>query len=78
MTAKQTMVSLGGAYTKHPQIKISHTELFHGDGTHLSKLGNDLFLNNLQGAIEHIMGVKIDKNQVMQFYPHWHWSAVSI
>lgn len=56
--AIKTMVSLGGAYIKHPQIKISHTQLFHSDGTHLSKLGNDLFLNNLQGAIEHIMGVK--------------------
>uniref|UniRef100_A0A8W8J6G5 SGNH hydrolase-type esterase domain-containing protein n=1 Tax=Magallana gigas TaxID=29159 RepID=A0A8W8J6G5_MAGGI len=56
--AIKTMVSLGGAYIKHPKIKISHTQLFHSDGTHLSKLGNDLFLNNLQGAIEHIMGVK--------------------
>uniref|UniRef100_A0A8W8M4Z2 Tyr recombinase domain-containing protein n=1 Tax=Magallana gigas TaxID=29159 RepID=A0A8W8M4Z2_MAGGI len=56
--AIKTMVSLGGAYIKHPQIKISHTQLFHSDGTHLSELGNDLFLKNLQGAIEHIMGVK--------------------
>lgn len=46
--AIKTMVSLGGAYIKHPQIKISHTQLFHSDGTHLSKLGNDLFLNNLR------------------------------
>lgn len=56
--AIKTMVSLGGAYIKHTQIKISRTQLFHSDSTHLSKLGNDLFLNNLQGAIEHIMGVK--------------------
>lgn len=48
----------GRGHTKHPQIKINHTQLFHGDGSHLSELRNDLFLNNLQGAIEHIMGVK--------------------
>lgn len=45
-------IRLGGAYIKYPDIKCASTELWAEDGVHLSKLGNQLFLNILQGAIE--------------------------
>lgn len=41
----------GGCYIRYPDIKPNHTCLKQ-DGVHLTPLGNDLFLNVLQGAIE--------------------------
>ena len=54
--AIRSVVSLGGAFIKHPQFKASLSQLFDSDGVHLSQLGNDLLLNNMQGAIENFLG----------------------
>lgn len=45
----------GGAFIKHTQFQAKPVQLFHADGTHLSELGNDLFLSNLQSAIERLI-----------------------
>lgn len=47
------VIRAGGAYIKYPDILVKHKSLFHSDGIHLSSLGNALFLNTLQGALEH-------------------------
>ncbi|CAG2241963.1 unnamed protein product [Mytilus edulis] len=36
----------------HPNIKAQERDLFRHDGVHLSDVGNDVFLNNVQGALE--------------------------
>jgi lysophospholipase L1-like esterase len=46
------ITSRGGAFIKHPQLEAKPVHLYHSDGVHLSQLGNEIFLNNLQGAIE--------------------------
>ncbi|CAC5412216.1 unnamed protein product [Mytilus coruscus] len=36
----------------HPNIKAQERDLFRHDGVHVSDVGNDVFLNNFQGALE--------------------------
>ncbi|CAG2232678.1 unnamed protein product [Mytilus edulis] len=48
------IVSCGGYYIKHPDIHADQ-KFFQSDGVHLSSLGNELWLNILQGAMEHFI-----------------------
>ena len=48
---------------RHPQFIGKPKNLYHADGVHLSKLGNYLFLNNIQGAIEYF--VKDDAHHLL-------------
>ena len=48
------IVSCGGYYVKHPDIHADQN-FFQSDGVHLSSLGNELWLNILQGAMEHFI-----------------------
>ncbi|CAG2248065.1 unnamed protein product [Mytilus edulis] len=41
----------GGHYIKYPDI-LPNSTFLKEDGVHLTDLGNDIFLNNLQGALE--------------------------
>jgi hypothetical protein len=40
---------MGGGYVKYPELKLSCSQLWAKDGTHLSPLGKEVFLNTLQG-----------------------------
>ena len=42
-----------GCYIRYPEIKAN--EKLYEDGVHLSSLGNEIFLNTLQGGIESIV-----------------------
>ena len=44
-------VSEGGRAIKHPDFQDKNPPLF-SDNTHLSFIGNDIFLNSFQGAFE--------------------------
>ncbi|KAK3092610.1 hypothetical protein FSP39_004921, partial [Pinctada imbricata] len=47
------VVIMGGYYIKYPDIKVSEKLLFDEiDGVHLSKTGNEIFLNTISGAME--------------------------
>lgn len=51
---------INGAVISHDQnISAQDLHLFRTDGTHLSKLGNKIFLNNLKGGIEAIIQSKV-------------------
>ncbi|XP_061194825.1 uncharacterized protein LOC133202988 [Saccostrea echinata] len=50
--AKQVFQN-GGKIITHSQFIGKPVQLYHSDGTHLSELGNDIFLNNIQGALEY-------------------------
>lgn len=47
----------GGAYIRYPDIKNSSRFLLP-DGVHLSSLGNEIFLNNLQCGLEQVLSKK--------------------
>lgn len=43
-----------GCYIRHPDIRANHNFL-KTDGVHLTPLGNDIFLNNIQGGLEYFI-----------------------
>ena len=42
---------LGGSYIKYPEISWDATGMFAKDGVHLSRLGNSIFLFNIQSTL---------------------------
>ena len=42
---------LGGGYIKYPEICWDEDCMFSGDGVHLSGLGNEVFIHNIQDAM---------------------------
>ena len=50
--AATEVVRLGGGYVRYPELKLSCSQLWAKDGTHISPLGKEVFLNTLQGALE--------------------------
>lgn len=48
------IVEHGQIIIHHPNIRAKEKNLYRFDGTHLSDIGNDIYLNNMQGAIEKI------------------------
>ena len=53
--AKTVLEKHYGAYIKYPDIKIKSKVMFLEDGVHLSDLGNEIFLNIIQGGLEQII-----------------------
>lgn len=50
-------VMLGGFVIYHPKIRFSEPDLFWGEGVHLSVLGADIFLSDLQQGLEEAVWV---------------------
>lgn len=53
--AAKEVLACGGRIIRHPQFIGKPHNLYSSDGVHLSKLGNYLFLNNIQGALEYFV-----------------------
>ena len=44
-------LKLGRSYIKYPEISWDATGMFAKDGVHLSRLGNSIFLFNIQSTL---------------------------
>lgn len=53
--AAKEVLACGGRIIRHPQFIGKPHNLYNSNGVHLSKLGNYLFLNNIQGALEYFV-----------------------
>ncbi|XP_048759290.2 uncharacterized protein LOC125668895 [Ostrea edulis] len=51
--AANQVFACGGKILTHPQFIGKPAQLYHSDRTHLSDLGNYIFLSNIQGALEY-------------------------
>ncbi len=49
---RRTVLNMGGRAICHGEISVKDRGLFRPDGVHLSDIGNDIFLNDLQGGVE--------------------------
>lgn len=63
-SAATQCIHLGGSYIKYPDLKVVKHALWSSDGVHLSKLGNEIFLNGIQGGLESIISYGVT------YYPH--------
>jgi lysophospholipase L1-like esterase len=61
-TDAKYVVCNGGGYIHYPDLKPNTTFLIP-DGVHLTPLGNELFLNTIQGALE----VFVTRNEVISY-----------
>ncbi|KAJ8303595.1 hypothetical protein KUTeg_019991 [Tegillarca granosa] len=53
--AAKSVLNSGGAYLKHPDIKLYAIQLYSPDLVHLSDIGNNIFLNSIQSGLQEII-----------------------
>ena len=46
----------GGKKSRYPRFICNFPRFYQSDGVQFSKVGNYLYLNNIQGAIEYFVG----------------------
>ena len=45
-------ISIGGCTIRHSNLRVREVNLYNNDDTHLSISGTEIYLNNIQGAVE--------------------------
>ena len=52
VAARSFFLREGGGYIRQPSISIREVSLYRKYGLHLSKTGNAIFVNDMQGGLE--------------------------
>ena len=55
LAVKNFVLNEGHNVIRHPNIRARKKNLYRFDGTHFSDAGNAIYLNNIQGALEHFL-----------------------
>ena len=52
LAVKNLILGVGEYVIRHPNIRAREVNLYRFDGTHLSNVGINVYLNTIQGALE--------------------------
>ena len=55
LLVRNPVISIGGCAIRHCKLRAREVNLYRNDGTHLSNSGTEIYLNNIQGALEHFI-----------------------
>ena len=52
LLVRNQVISIGGCAIRHCNLHAREVNVYRNDGTHLSNSGTEIYLNNIQGALE--------------------------
>ena len=59
LLVRNQVISIGGCAIRQCNLHARKVNLYRNDGTHLSNSGTEIYLNNIQGALERFISLEV-------------------